>query len=171
MGNVHRKTAAGETAAGAGDSMTLPGGQRRLNEVTERDRVAARRRELVRLSGPVQAILRATAGRRWPAGTWGTALTIYDRMLTAGDRRGGHWTLFHTAGSAHEQIVESYAITLLFDSGDQALAFSVDGAVVAQTESATPGALAGLLDRLPPLRQVVRVPPSTTIALRPALVS
>lgn len=125
---------------------------------TKRERLGRRRMEIARLNGVVQAVLRTAAIRRWPDGGWGLALTVYDCIVEPGDRRGGHWALFWMKAEADEQIVESYAVTVLFGADDRAIAFEVDGERSVLTSEASPGTLADLLTSTGPLRQRVHVP-------------
>ena len=131
---------------------------------TERERLGRRRMEIARLNGVVQVVLRAAAIRRWPDGGWGLALTVYDRIVEPGDRRGGHWTLFWMKAEAQEQTVESYAVTVLFGADDRAIAFELDGERSVVTSEASPGTLADLLAITGPLRQRIRVPRIPTMS-------
>lgn len=126
----------------------LPAGRR-----SRRDRQARRGEAIARLDAPIRAVLRQAAQTRWPDGTWGVSLAVYDHSCGMDDVRGAHWTLFCVPGTGAGRVVESYVITLRFSPNDDPAAFDVHAAAVHRHPGMDLAVLARTLTTVAPLRQ------------------
>lgn len=111
------------------------------------DRIAVRHEALTALDSFVRPLLTEKLSLPFSLVAPSVDLSIYDELY-ARTTAGGHWTLATRWTGFVGHTIAGYTVTLHFDAADRPSHFTIEGAIEATTDDATPEALAHGLDRV-----------------------